>query len=475
MKKKKRERSPQPTPAPAPLRDEIDELFFGSGGGDGGGDDVEEEDPFKDIVKSPPTHVSPVKKKKTPLIQPKSKKKIKQPVAIAKEKGDKDDNEEEEEEDPSKGAPPLKNNTKKKRPSHRSVIAEDSDDDDGDGDDALSALQSAKTEKERCQALAMILKKQKPNPDDIPYTPSSSQQPPPPTPPRAEVEITKKKKKHQRAPLPKKRASAPAAKAPAHQPCLFPHEDDIARVRDYIWLSTVNTLIAGKIGNPIDHKYNITDYDKLAVTVTLFYKRCCLLRKRVIEGFKRMCSGNAYMTHIANNLHRCKLTVYNKAKYLNPSVAETGDPVYCVWSLKQIKEESDVRTAALTPVAGTASQRNEDVPDPTIEQGVMFHIHTRYANILKCVHTVIFFVDYLNNEIETKVEMVRGQVQQFDDVWNEEVEQEWKQAFTLDPGDVKAKSKPMVALINATQTQLKEICNVLRLEMGDECFTVINK
>lgn len=114
----------------------------------------------------------------------------------------------------------------------------------------------------------------------------------------------------------------------------------------------------------------------------------------------------------------------------------------------------------------------------------MFHVHSRYVNVLKCIHTVLFFLDYVNAEIQDQVLKLRKALpaSMFD--WNETSEAEWRLMFgfspiesSLTPAD-KKKRQPFVALINAMQSSLAECVNVLRKELGsgvENSFVVVSQ
>lgn len=344
----------------------------------------------------------------------------------------------------------------------------------------MKKISQMKSEREKCAAISNVLEKKKKRKEQEQSNAVKS---------RGVEKVLPKQQQQQHSfavPLPvntANRKKGPVALPPAPvlsmADCVFPHQDDLKRIADFIWIRLVSYIITNTKGGVIDPLYVITDEQKYINSVRIFCIRCTMLRKQVLKQFKILCQGNPEMTKIADQIHRCKLDAYNKAKYLDSSVTRTGAPVYCVWTLQVIPEEKNVRSFALIPISGALSQKGENIPDPSKEHGVMFHMHSDCANIIKGVHTLLFFLDYLDNEIEKKWKEIPNKiVVPYDSasVWDENIEKQWRNLFTPDLSDGVAKKKKfLAAFVDTVQTQLSEICIALRRVMGDETFIVINK
>jgi hypothetical protein len=193
------------------------------------------------------------------------------------------------------------------------------------------------------------------------------------------------------------------------------------------------------------------------------------------------------MREIVRVMHNCKLVIFNTAKSLFPgpktAMADNTPPGYsvptpwCVWSGKQIISESSVRAATLSPLKSsvaasstTATSSNGELASP-----VMFHIDVQYANVLKCMHTLLFFLDYLNMEIQNKMKTfkVDGSTESHDAMWERMYDPPSSDASAT--VDAKAKKKPFTVLSLAAQTQLTECVRVMRTVLDEKYFVVKSK
>lgn len=359
---------------------------------------------------------------------------------------------EDEEGDPTSVAYSLQPPTKKSAP----ATAGDKDDEDAQ---AMAAIMSIPSEKTRAKALATFL-------GDRP-APSVKR------------------------PVAAAAAAAASTGAGAGRDVLFPHKQDCDRIANYVYATTVSIVLTGALGTPIPDTIAMFEKDHHIEQTTLFYVRFLKLREQLLaeDVLPTRFGASPRIASLVRAMGSCKLITSNTSKTLHhPGGGDS--PVYCAWSGTEITTPSDVRALALVPVKGAWSSfvggggGGGDDDAAGAKGGVMFHVHSRYVNIFRCLHTVLFFVDYMNTEIQNTVETTRKTLPPSMFEWNTESEDEWRRmcglaaagaATTAAAADGKKKKQqqPLASLIATLQSVLIKCTSVLRKELCHDCFVVI--
>ena len=334
----------------------------------------------------------------------------------------------------------------------------------------------------------------------------------PPPPPRKQIEDDKQ--------------AASSSSSKAKDEFLFPHADDQRRLENYIYMCTLSIAMTGKIGGVLDLQTcnTISDIYTIEDDANVLFRRFRKFRRQLYESMVDTISktGNPVLLAIVSRMNNCKLTVYSKPKYLIQTEnvdnndndggggAEEGSGgggggggvAYDVWTLREIATEDSVRSAALTPVSGTMSQPKAPPQEFMDKTGVMFQIDSEYVNVLKCLYTLLFFLDFLNSEIAVKVEAVLKTVPFLEGStgkWSADIHATWDRLFARDlesrasltgsaggaggggggkrksavaTKDV-AKQHPMYVFVEGIQKQLTMCCLAMQKIVGKRPFLVI--
>lgn len=284
---------------------------------------------------------------------------------------------------------------------------------------------------------------------------------------------------------------------------LFPHSDDLRRLENYIYMCTLSIVTTGKMGGTLDHsKCNtVTDIDDIVIDVNALFRRFRKLRRALHAGMVSVIerTGNPVLLGIVRCMDNSKLTVYSKPKYLHPTEEGEehggGGTAYDVWTLQKIPTEANVRGAALTPVSGTMSQPKPPPPEFMQRGPIMFHVDSEYVNVLKCLYTLLFFLDFLNSEIDAKIESVlKTMPPELSGMnWNADIHHAWDTLFARDSEskalvtasasssssrkngvsnkDV-AKLYPMYVFVESMQKQLLTCCSAMQKIVGKDPFFI---
>lgn len=345
--------------------------------------------------------------------------------------------------------------------------------------------------------------------------------PPPPPPPKHKLPLPKKT----RPPLSEKEKWAEASRVAKRQRSqeeqeatvipqqhvaneqeddVFPHPDDQRRLENYIYMCTLSIVMTGKMGGTFDHTKcsTMTDIDVVGEDVNALFRRFRKLRRSLHAGMCSMVerSGNAVLLGIVQCMDNSKLTVYSKPKYLHSEAEVEGSgagTAYDVWTLQRIPAEANVRGASLTPVSGTVSQPKPPPPEFMQRGPIMFHVDAEYVSVLKCLYTLLFFLDFLNSEINTKIEAVIKTMPPEHAVigqWNADIHHAWDTLFARDTEsraliasssssrknagvsskDI-AKLYPMHVFVESMQKQLLTCCSAMQKIVGSDPFIIREK
>lgn len=171
------------------------------------------------------------------------------------------------------------------------------------------------------------------------------------------------------------------------------------------------------------------------------------LSPQIAAAWQRLCdqSGNADMSQIARLMPHCKLYIDNKAKvYAQDAV--------CVWC----KETTNLHPAALVPVTDHESTMGlGQWPKEPGLSAIQFHIGSAFKDALRCVHTLLFILDYVPFQIEASKKKIDGLLK---GEWCLEMEQE------LEEGVLKTKTGPLSSV-------RKSLCDLITANM--KAFRII--
>jgi hypothetical protein len=125
---------------------------------------------------------------------------------------------------------------------------------------------------------------------------------------------------------------------------------------------------------------------------------------------------------------------------------------------------------------------------------IMFHVDSEYVNVLKCLYTLLFFMDFLNSEISAKIESVIKTMPPEHAVigqWNADIHHAWDTLFARDfesralvasssssrknagvsSKDI-AKLYPMHVFVETMQKQLVTCCSAMQKIVGNDPFFI---
>jgi hypothetical protein len=244
---------------------------------------------------------------------------------------------------------------------------------------------------------------------------------------------------------------APLKIEPFHKSAeaMFPDVCDYDGLADFVYISSITHKINGKFGGSLPAGAVVSNKERLSVGVNRLWKRVKEFRKQVKAAWVQVCSdsGNTDMTRISGLMPQCKLVVHNtKSKHL----AEV--PV-CVWS----GHNTDLRSLALVPIEGTTIAIGPaKVP---AQEGVMFHLQHRFVEMLKCVHTLLFLLDYVNAEIENQMSKPTPEMM---GEWGPAMDAYWQRAF------MPTADTPLAKLLKHVKDLLKTNCAALKNSLPAE-------
>lgn len=217
-----------------------------------------------------------------------------------------------------------------------------------------------------------------------------------------------------------------------------------------------------------------------AKSAAAFFQRYSNCRSNVVAGMKEAFGKSPTMSKMIVPLQKCKLIIHPKGKSLSD---QPSGPLMCTWSGKTIPSVDDARACAFIPL--TKSRSWKDTPNSNSalnigaeEDAIAFYVHSRYVDILRALHTFMFFIDYLNVEIEKRykkqLSTLAIPIDQGKE-WTDEVAKVWLEEFSVPEvkkGEKKKKSdKPFPQLIDNSYVQLKECCSAIRKLIGDKYVT----
>jgi len=243
-------------------------------------------------------------------------------------------------------------------------------------------------------------------------------------------------------------AQAPAAAAiivPAtNVKTMFPDVCDYDGLSDWVYVSSISYKINGHLRGTLPANIVVSNLERLELGIKRLWRRVREFRGQVKAAWAHVCreSGNADMVRVAGQMNQCKLVVHNtKSKFL------AENPV-CVWS----GHNSELRSLALVPIEGTTIALGPAKVPPAPE-GIMFHLQSRFVDMLKCVHTMLFLLDYVNADIEDR--MSKPAPEMMGD-WNPAMDAYWQRAF------MPSADTPLSALLKRVKDMVKANCASLK-------------
>jgi hypothetical protein len=281
-----------------------------------------------------------------------------------------------------------------------------------------------------------------------------------PTPPPA----GKRARKEAPPPPGKKVAPAAAAKKDREaQPLpqmvvavLFPDVCDYDGLSDWVYVSSISYKINGHLRGALPSTLVVSNLERMQLGIKRLWRRVREFRGQVKAAWAHVCreSGNPDMAKVAAQMSQCKLVVHNtKSKHL-------AENPLCAWS----GHNTELRSLALVPIEGTTIALG--TPKPS--EGIMFHVQTRFVDMLKCVHTLLFLLDYINADIEDR--MSKPWPEMMGD-WGPAMDAYWQRAFML------SADTPLSALLKRVKDMVKANCAALKAslpaEVGAQYFVPI--
>lgn len=176
-----------------------------------------------------------------------------------------------------------------------------------------------------------------------------------------------------------------------------------------------------------------------------------MYRNQVANAWKALCrqAGNQDMVVVAELMPRCKMVFHTASK----TVAEDA---CCVWS----GEQEELHPVALIPIQGWTCALSASVtPDQDAKpvEAMQFHLAARYRDALKCLHTVLFLLDYLPLHLYTYIKKALSDADSTGD-WNADMDAQWRATF----------DKKFGAVLRAARELIKSNCNAVRALLGPD-------
>jgi len=246
----------------------------------------------------------------------------------------------------------------------------------------------------------------------------------------------------------------------------FPSEDDLERCGNWVLLALYTMKICGTYPGYLPPE-QVAHYALHQSEASFLYYRHLYMRKqvpcsfvsgvsvsnamsprKVAAAWQQLCnqSGNTDMIHIAKLMPHCKL-------FIDPKPKVYAQDAVCVWS----GETTNLHPVALVPITEVNTMAlGAWLKEPGLE-AIQFHIGAGFKDILKCVHTLMFILDYVPFQIDagkTKAQMhLKGE-------WCPEMEHE------LEEKVLNAKNGPLFAIRKSVCDLMKANMNAFRTVVG---------
>jgi hypothetical protein len=249
----------------------------------------------------------------------------------------------------------------------------------------------------------------------------------------------------------------------------FPSEDDLEKCGDWVLLALFSVKLRGTYWNcPPDM---VTNYEDHNVEASFLYYRHIYLRTQVAAAWQRLCdqSGNTDMSTIARMMPHCKLYIDNKAKAMillhalfvhGFSLTSSRHQVLaqdavCVWS----RETTNLHPVALVPITEAGTMALASFPKEPGLVPIQFHIGAAFKDTLKCVHTLLFALDYIPFQMD--VARKKAEIQMKGD-WCPELEHE------LEEKVMRCKTGALFGVRKAVGDMFRANMNAFRAMVGPE-------
>jgi len=153
------------------------------------------------------------------------------------------------------------------------------------------------------------------------------------------------------------------------------------------------------------------------------------------------------MVKLAGRMAHCKLIIRSgKPKPLSERPT-------CIWSGEH--EELNEGGLLLIDSRETVTLNERKTPDDLLP--TMFHIKVTYVNMLKCVHTLLFVLDYVNLDVDAA--MRKPGPREMEGPWSEDMDAYWASSFKP------TSTSPLAALVKRAKEMLKANCQLFRAEL----------
>jgi hypothetical protein len=255
---------------------------------------------------------------------------------------------------------------------------------------------------------------------------------------------------------------------------IFPSARDLQDLGQWVFMNSVMFKVTGGLDTrkrmPANTK--ITGWEEAEASARRLFTRLTAFRAQLRNAWLQVCrdSRNDGMLKLANRMFYCKLVVRKGA-----TAKPLCDEPRCIWS----GETEELCELALLPIEGgdTLTLGNRSTPQEMRTAGAgagggsitgtMCHVQTRFVDMLKCLHTLFFLLDYVNLDIDTALR--KPTLPEMTGPWSPEMDAYWQQCFNPPTSaalgsrrGVKAAANPLAALVKRVKEMLRFNCEVVR-------------
>jgi len=245
----------------------------------------------------------------------------------------------------------------------------------------------------------------------------------------------------------------------------FPDATDLEDLGQWVYMNSIMFKVTGGLDmqTRMPPSTKITGWQQAEKSARRLYTRLTAFRTQLRSAWLQTCrdSGNEDMVKLANRMPYCKLVVRKGAK-----AKPLSDKPACIWS----QETEELCEVALLPIQGgaTVTLGNRCTPpelagvgDPVSDAGCMCHLQTRFVDMLKCIHTLLFLFDYVNLDIDAALR--KPSVPQIAGPWSPEMDAYWQRSFK--GGEA---ANPLASLAKRAKEMVRFNCEVVRTQLPAE-------
>lgn len=252
---------------------------------------------------------------------------------------------------------------------------------------------------------------------------------------------------------------------PQQPPVLFPHADDLARLRSYAFAMVTSSVITGTMGK-LQEACEIAgdSATKDIENAIMFFVRFNKFRGQFVEALEKRFASQPGISAIIPVMQRCKLV-----QAAGKATIDKDSPARCIWSGQSLAGTNNAHAMSLHPLTQSWSHTGnspDEMSPPSV--GVSFYICSSYVNILKCIHTLLFFLDYFQARLEqvTTEQSKKGVGIKTGAEWDEAY---WRGTFA----GTDKKLNPLGYEVSLFEGAFTNCCQVMKRCLGHEPFVVI--